>query len=95
MRRREVPVEMLAVLADSRTDFSRGPVESIVIDRKAVAKVSWRGREEGYASHGVMYCYIHGPRIISFRTQDFDSAPPEDMAAAVRAFETAWLGDAR
>ena len=40
---------------------------------------------------GVMYCYILGSRIVSFHTQDLDGAPPDNMAAAVRAFERATL----
>jgi hypothetical protein len=79
----------LAGVERRRTDFSPGAVESIIVNRKAVAKVSWRGRAEGAPMKGVMYCYIHGPRVISFHTQDFDFAPPDDMAAVVRSFEAA------
>jgi hypothetical protein len=65
-----------------------------MVNRKAVAKVSWRGRAEGSSMKGVMYCYIHGQRVISFHTQDFDFAPPDDMAAIVRAFEATSFDEA-
>lgn len=80
-------LDFLAGVERRRTHFSRGPVESITVDRTAVARVKWSGRGDGHPMTGVMYCYVHGPRVVSFHTQDFDFAAPDDMAAAVRAFE--------
>jgi hypothetical protein len=87
-------LELLAGVARRRTEFVRGDVETIVIDGKAVARVGWRGRADGQQMTGVMYCYLHGRRrLVSFHTQDVDSAPAENRAAAVRAFETATLAE--
>ena len=85
-------LELLAGVARRRTEFVRGPVQSIDVSRTPVAKVTWRGRGEGIPMNGVMYCYIDGPRVISFHTQDFDAAGREAMAAAIRAFESASIG---
>jgi hypothetical protein len=81
-------LDILKGVEQRRSEFSRGPVEPIVVNGKAVAKVRWRGRAGAEAVRGVMYCYVDGPHVISFHTQDLDSAPPDAMAAAVRAFET-------
>jgi hypothetical protein len=77
-----------------RTDFSRGDVESVAIDGRAVARISWRGRLQGEPMRGVMYCHIRGPLGISFHAQDFEFSPPGDIAAVVRAFETASFAEA-
>ena len=86
-------LELLAGVERRRTDFERGPVESIVVDGKVAAKVRWRGRAEGQPMTGVMYCYLHGARVISFHTQDLDAAPADGLLAAVHAFETASIGE--
>jgi hypothetical protein len=86
-------VQFLGGVERRRTNFSPGAVESIVVDGKHVARVKWRGQAEGHQMHGVMYCYINGRQVVTFHTQDFDFAPPDNMAAAVRAFESASLGE--
>ena len=84
-------LELLGAVERRRTEFARGAVEAIVIDGKAVARVGWRGRGNGEPMTGRMYCYLHGRSVVGFHAQDFDFAPPENLAAAVRAFETATL----
>ena len=86
-------LQILAGVERRRTDFSRGAVEPVTIGGKGAAKVTWRGRLDGAPMRGVMYCVVDGSRVLSFHTQDFDVAPPDAMTAAVRAFESAALGD--
>ena len=71
-----------------RTNFSATKPERIVLGGIPAARVKWTGNVEGQRASGVMYCVVIGTTIVSFHTQDLEGAPPENRAAAVKAFES-------
>jgi hypothetical protein len=57
------------------------------------ARAEWTGIAEGRRMSGVMYCVIVGTRVMSFHTQDFEDAPPQNRASALSAIEKVTFGE--
>jgi hypothetical protein len=71
-----------------RANFAAGKAERIVLGGVPGARVRWTGDADGQRTSGIMYCVVIGTVVVSFHTQDIDGAPPENRAAATKAFES-------
>lgn len=71
-----------------RTNFAAAKAERIVLGGIPGARVKWTGDVGGQRTSGVMYCVVIRTVVVSFHTQDIDGAPPENRAAATKAFES-------
>ena len=76
-----------------RTNFVATAPQRIELGGLPAARVTWTGEAAGQRASGVMYCVVIGTVVVSFHTQDIDGAPPENRAAAVRAFESVAVRD--
>ena len=76
-----------------RTNFAATAPQRIELGGLPAARVTWTGEAGGQRASGVMYCVVIGTVVVSFHTQDIDGAPPQNRAAAVRAFETVAVRD--
>jgi len=70
-----------------RTNFAAAKAEKIMLGGIPGARVTWTGDVDGQRTSGVMYCVVIGTVVVSLHTQDVDGAPPENRAAATKAFE--------
>lgn len=70
-----------------RTNFSSTAPTRVTLGGLPASRTTWTGSAQGQQMHGVMYCVIAGTRIISLHTQDFDTSPAADMAAAEAAIK--------
>ena len=76
-----------------RTNFTATAPQRIELGGLPAARATWTGAAAGQRASGVMYCVVVGTVVVSFHTQDIEGAPPENRAAAVRAFESVVVRD--
>jgi hypothetical protein len=81
-------LQFLAGIERRRSSFQTSKPMRLTLGGIPAARVAWKGVAEGQQMSGTMYCVVVGSRVISFHTQDFEGAPSENTAEAMRAFES-------
>ena len=84
--------QFLGGVERKRTAFTSTSPVHVTIGGLSASRATWNGVAQGQNMSGVMYCVIVGGVVVVFHTQDFDDAPPENRAAAIRSIESAVFG---
>jgi hypothetical protein len=85
--------QLLGGVERRRTNFTATAPQRLELGGLPAARATWTGVAAGQRASGVMYCVVVGTVVVSFHTQDIESAPPENRAAAIRAFESVVVRD--
>ncbi|HTA66383.1 MAG TPA: hypothetical protein VK753_12855 [Xanthomonadaceae bacterium] len=80
--------QMLDGVAKKRDSFKTSPTAHIRMSGVLASREAWSGVVQGQNMSGTMYCAILGGVVVFFHTQDFDDAPADNRAQAVRAIES-------
>jgi hypothetical protein len=81
-------LQFLSGVERRRTLFEASKPSRLELGGLPAARVTWRGIAQGFSMFGTMYCVIVGTRVVTFHTQDFEGAPPENTSEVIRSFES-------
>jgi hypothetical protein len=87
-------LKFLGGIQRRRTSFEASLPTRVELGGLPAARVTWKGVARGFRMFGTMYCVIVGSRVVTFHTQDFEGAPPQNTSDVIRSFETVQFKDA-
>lgn len=80
-------LDMLKGVERRRTEFKQSTVTHLLLGGTHASKVEWKGRLDGVATNGVMYCVIARGKVVWFHTQDSTNEVTSNMKEAIKAIE--------
>lgn len=81
--------QMLDGVERHRTEYRATAPQEIQVAGRSGTVVSWQGKANGIGTNGKMYCIVTESGLVFFHVVGGGSLPNADMAAAIKAVETA------
>lgn len=81
--------QMLEGIERRRTEYRASAPEEIRVAGLPGSAVSWQGKANGIGTNGKMYCIVTEAGLLFFHVMGGGSAPNADMAAVIKAVESA------
>jgi hypothetical protein len=82
-------LQMLQGIERRRTEYRKSASKEIRLAGFPGSVVSWQGKANGIGTNGKMYCIVAKSELLFFHVMGGGSVPNADMAAAIRAVESA------
>lgn len=81
--------QMLEGIERRRTDYRASAPQEIRVAGLPGSVVSWQGKANGIGTNGKMYCIVTESGLLFFHVMGGGNVPSADMAAAIKAVESA------
>jgi hypothetical protein len=81
--------QMLEGIERRRTEYRASAPQEIRVAGLPGSVVSWQGKANGIGTNGKMYCIVTESGLLFFHVMGGGSVPNADMAAAIKAVESA------
>lgn len=82
-------LQMLEGIERRRTEYRASAPQEIRVAGLPGSVVSWQGKANGIGTNGKMYCIVTEAGLLFFHVMGGGSVPNTDMAAAIKAVESA------
>jgi hypothetical protein len=87
-------LRMLRAVERRRTEYQQSAPKEILLAGFPGSEVSWQGKANGIGTNGKMFCITTKSELLFFHVMGGGSAPNADMAAAIKAVESAESSEA-
>lgn len=81
--------QMLEGIQRRRTEYRASAPQDIRVAGLPGSMVSWQGKANGIGTNGKMYCIVTEAGLLFFHVMGGGNVPNADMAAAIKAVESA------
>jgi hypothetical protein len=82
-------LQMLEGIERRRTEYRASAPQEIRVAGLPGSVVAWQGKANGIGTNGKMYCIVTESALVFFHVMGGGSVPNADMAAAIKAVESA------